>query len=181
MDHVKGTYNRRVHKERKRRFIMKRTFAKGFITAAVLAMAIIAAGVSAQAQTLQYRLTADIPFEFSVSDQKLPAGKYWISRAHETTGDTVLQIKSAEGDAIVNRFSIPVVTFNLKKRGELIFHRYGDQYFLSEVWPAGGGTGRAFVKTHAERELERNARENGIAAVKATKAEVVKVVAAVQR
>ena len=158
---------------------MKNTVAKAFITAAVLAMAIIAAGVSAQAQTLQYRLTADIPFEFSLSDQKLPAGKYWISRAHETSGDTILQIKSAEGDAVVTRFSIPVVTFNLKKRGELIFHRYGDQYFLSEVWPAGGGTGRAFVKTHAERELARNARDNKIAAVKAP--EVVTVVAAVQR
>lgn len=160
---------------------MKKTFAKGFITAAVLAMAIIAAGVSAQAQTLQYRLTADIPFEFSMAGQKLPAGKYWISRAHEATGDTVVQIKSIDSDSIATRFSIPVVTFNPKKRGELIFHRYGDQYFLSEVWPAGGGTGRAFIKTHAERELERNARANGIAAVNAPKAEVVTVLATVQR
>lgn len=160
---------------------MKRTFAKGFIAAAVLAMAIIAAGVSAQAQTLQYRLTADIPFEFSMAGQKLPAGKYWISRAHESTGDTVLQIKSIESGTIATRFSIPVVTLNPKRRGELIFHRYGDQYFLSEVWPAGGGTGRAFVKTHAERELERNARANGIAAANAPKAEVVTVVATVQR
>ena len=160
---------------------MKRTFAKGFITAAVLAMAIIAAGVSAQAQSLQYKLTADIPFEFSVTDKKLPAGKYLVSRAYETSGDTVLQIKSAEGDDVVTRFSIPVVTFNLKKQSELIFHRYGDQYFLSEVWPAGGGTGRAFVKTHAERELARNARNNKVAAVKATEVEIVTVVASVQQ
>ena len=160
---------------------MKRTFAKGFITAAVLAMAIMAAGVSTQAQTLQYKLTADIPFEFSVSDQKLPAGKYWVSRAHESTGDTLLLIKRAEGHDVATRFSIPVVTLSPKKRGELIFHRYGDQYFLSEVWPAGGGTGRAFIKTHAERELERNARNNGIAAVKAPTAEVVTVVASAQR
>lgn len=160
---------------------MKKTFAKGFITAALLAMAIIAAGVSAQAQSLHYRLTADIPFDFSVSDQKLPAGKYWISRAQETGGDTVLQIKSTDGDSVATRFSIPIVTFNPKKRSELIFHRYGDQYFLSEVWPAGGGTGRAFIKTHSERELQRNARENGVAAVKAPKAEIVTVVASVQR
>jgi|ERR1043165_6321873 hypothetical protein len=157
---------------------MKKTVAKGFITAALLAMAIITAGVSAQAQTLQYRLTVDIPFEFSVSEQKLPAGKYWISRAQESSGDTVVQIKSTDNHSVANRFSIPIVTFKTKKRGELVFHRYGEQYFLSEVWPSGGGTGRAFLKTHIERELQRNARDNGIAAVKA---DIVTLVATAQR
>jgi len=159
---------------------MKKSVAKGFITAAVLAIAIIAAGVSAQAQSLQYKLTANIPFDFSVSNQKLPAGKYLIGRAQEVNGDTVVQIKSIDGKSIANRFSIPIVTFKSKKHGELIFHRYGDQYFLSEVWPSGGGTGRAFLKTHAERELARSARDNRLAEVNAPKAEVVTVVAVQQ-
>ncbi len=160
---------------------MKKTFAKGFITATLLVMAITGAGVSAQAQTLQYRLTADIPFEFSVSDQKLPAGKYWIRRAQDASGDTVLQIKSIDGQATTNRFSIPVVTFNPKKRGELVFHKYGDQYFLSQVWPAAGETGRAFPKTHAERQLERDARNNVVGVMKAPKAEIVTVAVTTQR
>ena len=157
---------------------MKRTVAKGFVTAALLAMAIIVAGVSAQAQSLQYKLTVDIPFEFSVSKAKLPAGKYSVSRAQESSGDTVVQIKSIDGHSVENRFSIPIVTFKLKKRGELVFHRYGEQYFLAEVWPAGGGTGRAFLKTSAERELKRNAHDSGIASVKA---ETVTVLASVQQ
>ena len=159
---------------------MKKAIAKGFITAALLVMAIIVAGVSAHAQSLQYRLTADIPFEFSVSDQKLPAGKYWISRANQANGDAVLQIRSTDGNQTATRFSIPISTFNPKDEGELIFHRYGDQYFLSEIWPAGGGTGRALIKSHQERELQRNARDNGIAAVKAPKAQLVTVVATQQ-
>jgi hypothetical protein len=159
---------------------MKKTVVKGLITAALLVTAIITAGVSAQAQTLQYKLTVDIPFDFSVSAQKLPAGKYWVSRAHESIGDTVVQFQSADGHSVANRFSIPIVTFKTKSRGELVFHRYGDQYFLSEVWPAGGGTGRAFLKTHAERELARSSRDNGIAAVKSPKAEIVTVVALAQ-
>lgn len=154
---------------------MKKTFVKGFITAALLAMAITVAGVSAQAQTLQYRLTADIPFEFSVSDKKLPAGKYWVSRAYEASGDTVLQIRSIEGKSMATRLSIPVYTLHPKKRGELIFHKYGEQYFLSEVWPAAGGTGRAISKTNAERKLERDARNNIVGAKKALKAEVVAI------
>jgi len=160
---------------------MKKTVVKGFITAALLMMAIITAGVSAQAQTLQYKLTVDIPFDFSVSEQKLPAGKYWISRAQESSGDTVVQVQSVDGHSVANRFSIPIVTFKTKNRGELRFHRYGDQYFLSEVWPGGGGTGRGFLKTHAERELARAARDNGIAAVKSPKPEIVTVVALAQR
>ena len=155
---------------------MKKAVATGFITAALLVMAIITAGVSAQAQSLQYKLTADIPFEFTVTGEKLPAGNYSVSRATEASGDTVLQVRSTDGQSTVTRFSIPVFTFNPKDKGRLVFHRYGDDYFLSEVWPAGGGTGRTFPKSHKERELERKARDNGIAAVKAPKAQVVTVV-----
>ena len=157
---------------------MKKTVVKGFITAALLVMAIMTAGASAQAQTLQYKLTVDIPFDFSVSGQKLPAGKYWIGRAQSSIGDTVVQIQSTDMHSVANRFSVPIVTFKSKKRGEVVFHRYDDQYFLSEVWPSGGGTGRAFLKTRTERELARSARENGIAAVKP---EIVTVVALAQR
>jgi hypothetical protein len=159
---------------------MNRTVVKGFITATMLAMAIMVAGVSTHAQTLQYKLTVNIPFDFQVANQKLPAGKYSVGRVHETSGDTVLQIRSIDGQSTTNRFSIPIVTFETKNRGELIFHRYGDQYFLSEVWPAGGGNGRAFLKTRTERELEKNARDNRVAAVKTPKAEVITLVAAQQ-
>jgi len=159
---------------------MKKTVAKGFITAALLVAAIITAGVSAQAQTLQYKLTVNIPFDFSVSGEKLPAGKYWVSRAHERIGDTVVQVQNADGRPVANRFSVPISTFKTKNRGELVFHRYGDQYFLSEVWPAGGGTGRAFIKTRAERDLAKSTRDNGVAAVKSPKAEIVTIAALAQ-
>ncbi|HET6977018.1 MAG TPA: hypothetical protein VFI24_11885 [Pyrinomonadaceae bacterium] len=154
---------------------MKKVIAKGFVTAALLVTAIIVAGVSAQAQTLQYRLTANIPFDFTVTGKKLPAGTYWVKRAQETSGDAVLQITTPDGHSTVNRFSIPIFTFNPKSEGELVFHRYGDEYFLAEVWPAGGGTGRSFPKTRNERELEKKANDNVVGAVKAPKAEIVTV------
>jgi hypothetical protein len=37
----------------------------------------------------------------------------------------------------------------------LVFHRYGDQHFLYQVWPAGGTNGRELVKSRNERELRR--------------------------
>ena len=68
-------------------------------------MVIIAASASAQAQSLSYRLTANIPFEFSVAGKKLPAGKYWVNRAQQSSGDTVVQISSTDGHSNVIRFT----------------------------------------------------------------------------
>ena len=159
---------------------MKKLVTKGFVTAGLLLAMIVVAGVSAQAQSLQYRLTVDIPFDFTVANKKLPAGKYWVNRAQEASGDKVLQISRTDGSVTVNRFSIPVVTLNPKNEGSLVFHRYGDDYFLSQIWPAGASTGRALPKSNAERDLERNARENTIGAVKAPKVDVITVVVSVR-
>ena len=35
----------------------------------------------------------------------------------------------------------------------LIFHRYGDQYFLEQVWIEGNTIGRQFVKSKIETQL----------------------------
>ena len=131
---------------------MKKVVVK-FGLLAVVAM--IAATVPAKAQTLQYKLTANIPFDFTVLDKKLPAGKYSIGRAQNSNGDTVIQIVSADGRDNVSRLTIPVLTNEPEKRGLLVFHQYGDEYFLYEIWPAGGHTGRALPKSRTERELER--------------------------
>jgi len=50
-------------------------------------------------------------------------------------------------------------------QGTLVFNRYGNDYYLSEVWPAGGSTGRELLKSHTERELARKAQEPQIVRV----------------
>jgi hypothetical protein len=42
--------------------------------------------------------------------------------------------------------------------GKLVFHRYGDRYFLSQVWGTDQSTGSQLQKTAQERELARNSR-----------------------
>lgn len=39
------------------------------------------------------------------------------------------------------------------KKGELIFNRYGDQYFLSELWLPGERIGNQLVKSEKEEAL----------------------------
>lgn len=153
---------------------MKNLVAKGVAKLGLLAVVmIIAASVSANAQSLNYRLTANIPFDFSVSGTKLPAGKYWINRAQLGNGDAVVQIRSTDGHENVTRLTIPISTLNPMQDGTLIFHRYGEEYFLSEIWPAGGSTGRELPKSRVERELQRKAQGSGVAAMKAPEVKVV--------
>src|SRR5881628_2739689 len=100
-------------------------------------MALVTAVGSAQGQSLAYTLRANIPFDFTVADKKLPAGEYSVGRARQDSGDSILLISSVDGRSSTFGSSIPVETQAPKDEGTLVFHRYGDQYFLSQVWPAG--------------------------------------------
>src|SRR6185503_12132722 len=140
---------------------MKNVVARGVAKLGLLAaMMIIAASVSANAQSLNYRLTANIPFDFSVGGEKLPAGKYWINRAQQSNGDTVVQIRSTDLHSNLVRFTIPVLASTPAKNSSLVFRRYGDEYFLAEIWPMDSETGRELPKTRAERELARKAQDS---------------------
>ena len=155
---------------------MKNVVAKRVAKLGLLAvMMIVAASMSAKAQSLTYRLSANIPFDFSVSGKKLPAGKYWISRALPSSGDTIVQIRSTDGHENITRLTIPLNTLNPMDHGSLVFHRYGEEYFLSEIWPAGGLTGRVLPKSRAERELQRKAQDSGVAAMQAPEVETVTI------
>lgn len=151
---------------------MKNVVVKMGLLAVVM---IIAASASTKAQSLAYRLTANIPFDFSVADKKLPAGKYWISRSQVSNGDLIVQIRSTDGRQSISRLTIPVETVNAMSNGSLVFRKYGEEYFLSEIWPAGGLTGRELPQSRAERELARKAQDNQIAAMKAPELEKVTI------
>ena len=110
--------------------------------------------VSAQAQSSSNRVTARIPFDFSIGDRKLPAGKYSVGRIRQGADDAVLTVDDERGDSKTIRTSIPVRNLDLNENAKLVFHRYGDQYFLYQVWPAGTTTGRQFLKSRTEREAQ---------------------------
>ncbi len=142
---------------------MKRVFVKFGLLAVI---ALISAGVPAKAQSLRYKLTVNIPFEFTVMDKKLPAGKYSIGRSQVSEGDLIIQISRVDGDESVSRITIPVVSRDVTKDGLLVFHQYGDEYVLAEIWPAGGNTGRALPKSRTERELEQKGGDQKVAQVR---------------
>ena len=117
----------------------------------VAAVALMAALVSAHAQSSQM-VAADIPFEFAVGGKSLKAGKYSVNPL-TTSGDTVLiRSRDSRGAAFLLTRSIQASV--VPDKGKLVFHRYGQVYFLSEIWTPGERQGRRLLKSGAEREIE---------------------------
>jgi len=124
------------------------------------AIVLITTVASAQGQSLAYRIRANIPFDFSIGGKELPSGKYSVGRARQYSDDLVLSLTDVDGRSKAILMSSPTLTWRVNDKPTLIFHRYGDRYFLFQVWPAGETTGRQFSKSRSEREIERNLAEN---------------------
>jgi hypothetical protein len=121
----------------------------------LMMVAMFAATASAQGQSLSDHVRGKIPFDFVVGDKQLPAGEYVIGNA-QTTSNIFMAIRSRNDGA--NALTIPVQVGTPTDTAKLIFHRYGDQYFLFQVWQVGATTGRAVPKSRTERDVERKAR-----------------------
>ena len=118
-------------------------------------VAMFAATASARGQSESDHIRAKIPFDFVVGNKKLPAGEYSIGNA-ETASNIVMAISNR--DSVANTLTNAVQMRTPADTAKLIFHRYADQYFLFQVWQVGSWTGRALLKSRAERDVERKAR-----------------------
>ena len=124
----------------------------------MIAIAIVVSAVSASAQSFEH-ITAKIPFDFTVGDKTLPAGAYTV-RLSNLNAPYLLSIRGEDRQAIAIGFTNAIQANKAAAQTKLVFHRYGDRYFLSEVWLIGEDTGRQFLKSHAEQELNREMAGN---------------------
>ena len=127
---------------------MKRQIAKSVTMALLLTMTLVTAVATANGQSREY-VRAHVPFGFIVGDKTLAAGAYEIV----PVGDA-LSIKSADSKAAVIRLAM-TTSPNTKKPARLVFRRYGNTYFLSEVWAGGDRVGRRLNESRHERAVKR--------------------------
>jgi len=118
----------------------------------VVGLALAAAVVSANAQLASHGVIADIPFDFIVGDETLPSGKYTVRTA--TADGQGLRISNLAGKASVMRLSNSIAEKNEKRNARMVFHRYGQQYFLAEIW-----SGEAYGSQLRQSKRERNLRQ----------------------
>lgn len=123
------------------------------VMASLFALSIMAV---AQVALAQESMVANIPFEFSVGKTTLPAGEYSVRKS--ITNSDVLLIQRTDQSASLYVPSNSAVASETPSDSKLVFHRYGDRYFLSQVWTAGNPRGRQLMKSSREKEVALSAR-----------------------
>ena len=134
---------------------MKKQSLRIFLMLCVLAITAVS---SAQAQSAS-ELTATIPFSFTAGSKTFPAGEYRVERLNPRTDPAALAIKSADGRMSRIVLTTPVQGAETQQSAKLVFVRYGEQYFLAQIWTLGDKAGHELPKSRNERMLARNAGE----------------------
>ena len=126
---------------------------------------------------LRARVSADVPFDFMIGNKEFKAGKYSIGRVNSIGTSETLILRGED-----NREAFNFPTNNVYGKGEpsakLVFHRYGNQYFLAQVFDGESGEGAQFMKSKAEREA---AKKRDVITQTTAGTEVVTVIAQVER
>ena len=100
------------------------------------------------AQSLSTPVVANIPFAFQIGSAHLPAGTYKIESQEE--GLLWVRGDSGAGVMLVMRASENKPSAD----SEIVFHHYGNQYFLREVRTAGSFSLLWSSETKAERRAK---------------------------
>jgi uncharacterized membrane protein len=132
---------------------MKKQVLTTAVMASLLVMLVVItayAGVSAKA-------VATIPFAFTAGRLTAPAGTYTLA---ETVIAGVLQLRNAQGST---SFISTKCGADVEKpaKVQLIFHRYGERYFLAQI-SYGVMGGYLLPMSAAEREA-RDGKSNSLA------------------
>jgi hypothetical protein len=69
--------------------------------------------------------------------------------------DGWLRVQSTDGKTSVNILTIPVAGKSPEGHGEVVFHQYGDKYFLAQVWTPSHETGRETIESRDEVDLAK--------------------------
>ncbi|HEX8922245.1 MAG TPA: hypothetical protein VF766_12270 [Pyrinomonadaceae bacterium] len=137
----------------------------------IIVLAFVTA-IASNAQSLGLQLKANIPFDFVVGNKTLAAGQYTIVQL-TTTSDAGLSIRSRDGNHKAIRLTKAVQASDKRRKTTLTFRRYGETYYLAQVWMAGSSEGREIIKSTAERSADRELAQN-------SRPEIVTIVADVE-
>jgi hypothetical protein len=115
----------------------------------LLRLSIIAALAASASFAETYNL--NVPFDFVAWNKTMPAGTYLMDRAAGSApGVLIMRSLDRKTTFVVMGSS---ATSEGNRQGKLVFHRYGNRYFLAEVWTRGSDGGHLLRVTPQEREL----------------------------
>jgi hypothetical protein len=149
--------------------MQKQILQAATILSLVAALTITFAAAPAAADSFS-SIRVDVPFDFTAGHSIFQAGKYTI-RPAGLNDSAVIRITSEDGKA--SAFLTTYSAQSVQSRDVVVFHRYGDQYFLFQVW-SGDTIGSEIPKSSMELQAARAIEVNkGRAARSGEPAEII--------
>jgi hypothetical protein len=118
------------------------------VMTSLLVLSILAASQVARAQE---NMVVNVPFAFVAGQVTLPAGEYRVDLSSSSLALLLTQIGNPSASAIA--VTMRTQASQPQADSKLVFHRYGDRYFLSQCWRAGSSSGRELRKSAREKEI----------------------------
>ncbi|PYX84758.1 MAG: hypothetical protein DMG70_05605 [Acidobacteria bacterium] len=126
---------------------------RAFVMATLLVLSIMVAAQVAQAEE---PMLVNIPFAFTAGNVTLPAGEYRVQKLDGNSAVVLISCTDASASAMV--LSNTAQAKKAQTQSKLVFKRYENRYFLSQLWTAGSIHGRQLLKSRAEKEIAQSAR-----------------------
>jgi hypothetical protein len=127
---------------------------KNLVTRILTAGIVMAGVVALHAQ--DKAVTANVPFNFYLNNKVMPKGVYRVS---ENSRGTIVSLKTTTAIQAITVSNVEGKS--LVETPRLVFHRYGDTYFLAQVWTGHNSMGSAIVRSSHEKELTASAATPG--------------------
>lgn len=122
----------------------------------LILMALFAtAAVSTRAQT-SYSVRADVPFDFVVGDKTIPAGRINATGVSAAIHGPLAITNTTQGKLAL-RNGRRMLGSEPTDQAKLVFHKYGNRYFLAQIWIPGYEAWEV-LKSKEEKSLERDMR-----------------------
>jgi len=102
------------------------------------------------------RFDIRIPFDFAVGNRVLPTGLYRFEQILGTTADMdILLVRGLETRAYQAVTGVMITSPDPRAASRLVFQRYGNQSFLSEIWIQGKRLGLQLRPSVLQNQIAR--------------------------
>jgi hypothetical protein len=127
---------------------------KNLATVALFIVTTFIAAGTAPAQ--DHLVKATVPFNFTVGDSALPSGTYTIGSGMNSPN--LLVVRNWSKNVAIQALGQPDQS-NSRHDNTLVFHKYGNQYFLSGIHSEGASMDIHFPVTKAEKRAKAQVEE----------------------
>jgi hypothetical protein len=106
-------------------------------------------------------ITAYVPFNFYAGATVMPQGAY---RVDEVGKSGVVALNTMHAAKAITTHHL--IGKSVEEPPRMVFHRYGDTYFLAEVWAGDGSNGHALKLSPREKEIAQGGPAPALAVIK---------------